>query len=339
MQEPATHGHSTREPAEPNRAMLDRLSAAIDRHCVGLSADTRIPGLSLVSVGEPIERHDQLYEPMICFVSDGAKRTAAGDLCGGADAGSMLLITVDLPVAVDLAKVPYRAAVMRLDGQTFADLLIELDETDPPTPSAAAAAGQASAQMTPELLDAVTRWVELLDTPEDIHALAPRIESEILYRLLRGSLGAILRQWSPADSATNRVREVARWICERYTEPLSIDAIAAVAHMSPASLHRHFKATTGMSPLKYQKHLRLQAARRRLVTGDATAAQVAEAVGYVSATQFNREYRATYGLPPGQDAARLRTRLTEQRTAPAPASVPVPVPDGRSGTHGTSTLG
>lgn len=168
--------------------------------------------------------------------------------------------------------------------------------------------------MTPELVDAVTRWVQLLDTPEDIRPLATRIESEILYRLLRSSLGPVLRQWSPTDSATTRVREVARWICAHYTEPLSIDAIAAAAHMSPASLHRHFKAATGMSPLRYQKHLRLQEARRRLVAGDATAAQIAHAVGYVSATQFNREYRSTYGLPPGQDAARLRTRLTLSRT-------------------------
>jgi len=163
--------------------------------------------------------------------------------------------------------------------------------------------------MTPELLDAVTRWVELLDSAEDIHILAPRIESEILYRLLRGPLGAVLRQWSLADSTTSRVRLVARWIHERYTEPLSIGEIAAAAQMSPASLHRHFKATTGMSPLKYQKQLRLQAARRRLAAGDDTAAQIAQAVGYVSATQFSREYRSTYGLPPGQDAARLRARL------------------------------
>ncbi|MER6961714.1 AraC family transcriptional regulator [Streptomyces sp. NPDC000618] len=159
-----------------------------------------------------------------------------------------------------------------------------MDDTTRAAPSAAE--GQVCAPMTPELVDAVTRWVQLLDAPEDIRPLAARIESEILYRLLRGPLGPVLRQWSPSDSATTRVREVARWICARYTEPLSIDAIAAAAHMSPASLHRHFKAATGMSPLKYQKSLRLQEARRRLVADDATAAQIAQAVGYVSATQF-----------------------------------------------------
>ncbi|MFB6783195.1 AraC family transcriptional regulator N-terminal domain-containing protein [Streptomyces sp. NPDC056352] len=293
--------------------MLDQLAAAIDRHCVGLGSDTKIPRLSLAAADEPIDPTGLLYEPMICFVADGAKRTTSGDRSQVAHAGEMLLTTIDLPVAVDLEKVPYRSAVMQLDGRALADLLIELDETGSATTSAAA--GQVSAPMTPELVNAVTRWVELLDTPEDIRPLAPRIESEVLYRLLRSSLGAILRQWSLADSTTSRVRQVARWICEHYTEPLSIDAIAAVAHMSPASLHRHFKAATGMSPLKYQKHLRLQAARRRLAAGDATAAQIAQAVGYMSATQFNREYRSTYGLPPGQDAARLRARLTHTRTS------------------------
>ncbi|AXG78316.1 AraC family transcriptional regulator [Streptomyces paludis] len=322
-QEPARAPLDQRAPQDQRahraqRDQLDRLGAAVDRHRLGLSTDTAIPRLTVISVEEPIEPDDQLYEPMICFISDGAKRTTSGDLRSAAGTGEMLLNTIDLPVAVELAKVPYRAAVMRLDGQTVTDLLIELDirpdGTGPAT--ASAVAGLTAAPMTPELLDAVTRWVELLDTPEDIPALAPRIESEILYRLLRSALGPSLRQWSPGDSATNRVRQVARWICERYTEPLSIDAIAAVAHMSPASLHRHFKATTGMSPLRYQKHLRLQAARRRLLAGDATAAQVAQAVGYVSATQFNREYRSAYGLPPGQDAARLRARLTDTPTGP-----------------------
>ena len=293
--------------------MLDRLTAAIDRHCVGLGSDTAVPRLFLVSVQAPIEPTDLLYEPMICFVASGTKRTTAGELGQVAGPVEMLLTTIDLPVTIELEQVPYRSAVMRIDGQTLTELLVELDDIGQSAPLPAG--GQVCAPMTPELVDAVTRWVQLLDTPEDIRPLAARIESEILYRLLRGPLGPVLRQWAPADSATTRVREVARWICAHYTEPLSIDAIAASAHMSPASLHRHFKAATGMSPLKYQKHLRMQEARRRLAAGDATAAQVAQAVGYVSATQFNREYRSTYGLPPGQDAALLRTRLTLNRTA------------------------
>ncbi|MFD8379489.1 AraC family transcriptional regulator N-terminal domain-containing protein [Streptomyces sp. NPDC059679] len=299
--------------------MLDELAAAIDRHSRGMGSETAVPRLLLVALDEPMDPIDVQYEPMICFIADGAKRSVVGDRSQVVPSGEMLLNTLDLPVTAVFEKVPYRSAIMRLDGAVLAELLLELDGAGPGVagpgaagPGAASPAtvgGQITAPMAPELVDAVTRWVRLLETPDDIRPLAARIESEILYRLLRSPLGPVLRQWSVADSAASRVRATAAWIFAHYTEPLSIDEIAAVAHMSPATLHRHFKAATGMSPLKFQKHLRLREARRRLVAGNTTAAQAAEAVGYVSATQFNREYRSVYGLPPGQDAARLRASV------------------------------
>lgn len=287
--------------------MVDRLARAVERHCVGLWSETAVPRLSLVALDEFIEPTELMYEPMVCFIAEGAKRTAVGERCWVTPRGEMALITLDMPVTAAFEKVPYRAAVMRLDSRALAAVQMNLEETGPPSPPAVSAAVTAS--MPPELVDAVTRWVQLLDTPADIRPLASGIESEILYRLLRSPLGPVLSHWSMADSAASRIRTAARWICDHYTEPLSIDEIAAVARMSPATLHRHFKAATGMSPLKFHKRLRLQEARRRLFTGDTTAAQAAQAVGYVSATQFNREYRSAYGLPPGQDAARLRARL------------------------------
>ncbi|MEU5640406.1 AraC family transcriptional regulator [Streptomyces milbemycinicus] len=289
--------------------MLDELAAAIDRHGRGLGSETAVPRLLLVALDEPMDPVDVRYEPMICFIADGAKRTVVGDRSQVVPPGEMLLNTLDLPVTAVFEKVPYRSAVMRLDGAVLAELLLELDGAGPGSPSSETVGGQVTAPMTPELVEAVTRWVRLLETPDDIRPLAARIESEILYRLLRSPLGPVLRQWSLTDSAASRVRAAAAWIFGHYTEPLSIDEIAAVAHMSPATLHRHFKAATGMSPLKFQKHLRLQEARRRLIAGNTTAAQAAEAVGYISATQFNREYRRAYGLPPGQDAARLRAAV------------------------------
>ncbi|MCD7440904.1 AraC family transcriptional regulator [Streptomyces lincolnensis] len=294
--------------------MVDRLARAVERHCEGLWSETAVPRLSLVSLDEFIEPTELMYEPMICFIARGSKRTAVGERSWFTPRGEMALITLDMPVTAAFEEVPYRAAVMRLDSRALAAVQLELEETGPPSPPAVSAA--VTAAMAPELVDAVARWVELLDTPADIRPLASRIESEILYRLLRGPLGPVLSHWSVADSAASRIRSTARWICEHYTEPLGIDQIAEVARMSPATLHRHFKAATGMSPLKFQKRLRLQEARRRLFTGGTTAAQVAQAVGYVSATQFNREYRGAYGLPPGQDAARLRTRLTEAGEMP-----------------------
>lgn len=287
--------------------MLDQLAATIARHSDGWWSDTAVPRLTLVALDELINPCDLLYEPMICFIADGAKRTIAGDRSWLTGRGEMFLNSLILPVIATFERVPYRSVVLRLDGGALADLLLELDGTDPrmlPDPG-----GQIAAPMTPELIDAVTRWVGLLDTPGDIRPLAGRIEDEILYRLLGSPLGPILRQFALADSGAARVRAAAAWICEHYTEPLSIDMIAAVAHMSTATLHRQFKAATGMSPLRFQKQLRLQEARRQLVAGNTTAALIAEAVGYVSATQFNREYRRAYGLPPAQDAARLRSQL------------------------------
>ncbi|WP_329444822.1 AraC family transcriptional regulator [Streptomyces canus] len=291
--------------------MLDRLAHAIERHCPGLWSQTAVPRLSLVSLDELVDPIEVTYEPMICFIADGAKRTVVGERSWITPRGQMALFTLDLPVTAAFEKVPYRTAVMRIDSEVLASVQLELAESEPQPPAAVAAA--VTAPMSPELVDAVTRWVQLLDRPEDIGPLASRIETEILYRLLRSPLAPVLRHWSLADSTAARIRTTARWIRDHCTEPLGIDEISEVARMSPATLHRHFKAATGMSPLRFQKYLRLQEARRLLFTRDMTAAQVAQEVGYVSATQFNREYRRAYGLPPGQDAAQLRTRLAETR--------------------------
>lgn len=294
--------------------MLDRLADAIERHCPGLWSQTAVPRLSLVSLDELVDPIEVTYEPMICFIADGAKRTVVGERSWITPRGQMALFTLDLPVTAAFEKVPYRTAVMRIDSEVLASVQLELAESEPQPPAAVAAA--VTAPMSPELVDAVTRWVQLLDRPEDIGPLASRIETEILYRLLRSPLAPVLRHWSLADSTAARIRTTARWIRDHCTEPLGIDEISEVARMSPATLHRHFKAATGMSPLRFQKYLRLQEARRLLFTRDMTAAQVAQEVGYVSATQFNREYRRAYGLPPGQDAAQLRTRLVEAREVP-----------------------
>ncbi|NUK10849.1 AraC family transcriptional regulator [Streptomyces lunaelactis] len=292
--------------------MVDWLAAAIARHSDGRWSDTAVPRLTVVALDEPVAPADLLYEPMVCFIAGGAKRTVAGDRSWVAGRGEMFLNSLALPVTCVFEQVPYRSAVLRLDSRVLADLLLELDGSSPrPQPHPA---GQGIARMTPELLDAVTRWVRLLDAPEDIRPLAARTESEILYRLLGSPLGPHLRQFALADSGTARVREAAGWISAHYTEPLTVEEIAAVAHMSTATLHRHFKAATGMSPLRFQRHLRLQEARRRLVAGGTTAALVAEAVGYASPTQFSREYRRAYGLPPARDAAHLRGRMESAAT-------------------------
>ena len=265
-----------------------------------------MPRQNIVTVDDRLAGLDMRYEPMICFVVQGAKLAMAGEHQWLTTRGEMFLCTVDMPVTASFEQVPYRSVTLRLDGGPLADLLLELDDA----PAGGGVPDRVgTVPMTPELADAVTRWVRLLDTPADIAALAPRVESEILYRVLGTALGPPLRQLVLSGSPLSRIRRAAAWIGAHYTERITVGDVAAVAHMSPATLHRHFRAATGMSPLRFQKHLRLQEARRLLVAGDTTAAAVADAVGYVSATQFNREYRSAYGLPPAQDAARVRESL------------------------------
>ena len=287
--------------------MLDELAGTVARHCAGLWSETAVPRLSVVAVDGPSEPRDLLYVPMICFVAGGAKRTVAGDHVHLVEPGQMFLSSLEVPVTATFERVPYRAAVLHLDPRVLADLIIEVGDPAPGEPDPG---GLIGAPMTPELADAVTRWARLLDTPADIPALAGRIESEILYRLLAGPFGPVLRQFALAESHLTQIRAAAAYIRARFAEPLSTAAIAGAAMMSVATLHRHFRTATGMSPLQFQKRLRLQEARRLLLAGDTTAAGAAGAVGYGSATQFNREYRRAYGRPPATDAARLRQRLS-----------------------------
>ncbi|NMO53748.1 AraC family transcriptional regulator [Actinoplanes sp. TBRC 11911] len=287
--------------------MLDELSAAVARHSAALWTHTAVPRLSLVSVEETASA-ELLHEPMICFAVEGAKRTTAGDRTWLIRRGDLFLNSLEVPVTASAHQAPFRCVVLRLDATVLAGLLLELDTTELralPSPD-----GQVAAPITPELADAVTRWVRLLDTPADIGPLASGIETEILYRLLNGPVAPVLRQFAIADSSLSRIRAAARWIRENYDQPLSIETIAATAHMSVATLHRQFKAATGMSPIRFQKQLRLQEARRLLLARAGSAAQVATVVGYASPSQFNREYRRAFGLPPAQDASRLRQRVT-----------------------------
>jgi transcriptional regulator GlxA family with amidase domain len=160
--------------------------------------------------------------------------------------------------------------------------------------------------VTPDLLDAWLRLLRLLDAPADVPVLAPLFEREILYRLLQGPQGAVLRQIALADSRLSQIRRAIAWIRDNFDRPMRVEALAEISGMSAASFHRHFKSATAMSPLQYQKTLRLQQARRLLIANQ-DASQAGFAVGYESASQFSREYARLFGSPPMRDAVRLRT--------------------------------
>jgi AraC-like DNA-binding protein len=217
-----------------------------------------------------------------------------------------MLLSADLPVTGQVIeatpRAPYLAVSLLLDPAAIADLVIG---TAPP-PSMTSAAGLGIGRLTADLQDPLLRLLRLLDAPGDIRVLAPLAERELLYRLLQGPHGALLRQLAIPDSRLSQVRRAIEWIRADVARTLRVETLAAHVGMSAASFHRHFKAVTGLSPLQYQKQIRLQEARRRLLAepGDVTA--VALGVGYESTSQFTREYGRLFGLPPAKDAARLR---------------------------------
>ncbi|MFD7793125.1 AraC family transcriptional regulator N-terminal domain-containing protein [Streptomyces sp. NPDC059759] len=178
--------------------------------------------------------------------------------------------------------------------------------TSRPPSSRTAPPGLAVSDASPDLLDAVVRLVRLLDRPADLPILAPMIEREILWRLVTGEQGALVRQIGLADSRLRHISRAVRWIRDHHAQTLRVEDLARLAGMSASPFHRHFRAVTAMTPIQFQKRIRLQEARLRLMSSTDDVAGVGFAVGYDSASQFSREYRRQFGSPPGQDAARLR---------------------------------
>ncbi len=284
--------------------MIEEMRALVARH-VDTSTPDRLR-LVLRQSTAPTPPIHGVYEPMLCFILQGAKRVILGERVIEYRAGQFLVASVGLPVIGEVVEAspeaPYRAVALALDPATIAALLLDL----PAAEDGSAETGFSLSPMTEHLMDPLLRMTRLFDTPDDMAVMAPMLEREILYRVLQGPQGGILRQIARSDSRLSRVRCAIDWIRQNYTEPLQVDHLADLANMSCSSFHRHFKAVTAMSPLAYQKQIRLQEARRRLIAAPDSAARVAYAIGYESPSQFSREYARLFGLPPGRDAARLR---------------------------------
>ncbi|HTU09815.1 MAG TPA: AraC family transcriptional regulator [Allosphingosinicella sp.] len=295
---------------------LSRLRALAARHAGRTSYQTPVPRLSLYTGTCPTPPVSGLFEPKVCLVLQGAKQIMIGEQVLRYDPATFFIASLELPVTGCVVEAtperPYIGVTLDLDRTVLAALI-----SDVPGRAEAETQAFAVSAVTPELLDPWLRLLGLLETPADIAVLAPLVEREILYRLLRGPQGALLRQAAREDSRLAQVRQAIAWIRDHYDRPLKVEALCEIAGMSAASFHRHFRAATAMSPLQYQKSLRLQQARRLLV-GSTEAARAAYAVGYESASQFSREYTRMFGLPPARDAARLReTGLVEVVVAAA----------------------
>ena len=275
--------------------------------------DCALPGVTLIRSSTPTMPMPVVYEPSICILAQGRKQVLAGEQMLEYDCAHYLIAAVDVPVigAVTEASAarPYLCVYYRFNRPELAKLALRGD---------ASAAGQSGARhatrglavhaVTPQLVGAFTRLVELLDTPADIAALAPLIEQEIIYRLSTGPAGAEMRHIAVGDRSLNQVTRAIGWIKDHFREPITIGLLAEQAGMSPSSLHAHFKSITQLSPIQYRARLRLQEARRLMVAEGMDAAQAAFKVGYDSASQFSREYGRLYGEAPATDAHRLRGR-------------------------------
>nr|WP_315231916.1 AraC family transcriptional regulator [uncultured Albidiferax sp.] len=290
----------------PTPDSLKELCALIAQHCHGRRTATAIPRVGLVRSDTPTLPMGVVYQPMLYIVAQGAKQALLGDNIVEYAAGQYLVVSVDLPITGSVIQAspeaPYLALSLELDPAVLADMLLSLPGTaqDAPLP------GLAVSPVTPDLLDAAVRLLRLLGRPADIPMLAPLAEREILYRLLTGAQAPMLRQIALAHSRLAQVGRAIGWIRDHFAEPLRIAAVAQRANMSASTFHRHFKAVTAMSPLQYQKQIRLQEARRLLLAGQADAASIGFTVGYESPSQFSREYARMYGQPPLRDAVRLR---------------------------------
>ena len=274
----------------------------------GETKTTAVSGLSIFRWDQPTEPVSGLYEPSVCMVMQGAKRVTLGEDTYVYDAEHYLITSIHLPATYQVLKAspakPFLGLSLALDLQEVSQLMA--NSPLPPPRSQQSGRGMGTGNVTPELLDAVHRLVALLETEPDIPILAPLIQREILYRLLTGELGPRLRQIAVAGSQSRQIGRAIQWLKGNFTEPLHIERLASQAGMSVSTFHHHFRSMTALSPLQYQKQLRLQEARRLMLAERLDAASAGFQVGYESPSQFSREYSRLFGAPPLRDIARLR---------------------------------
>ena len=263
---------------------------------------TAIPCLALYRSTAPTQCGHAHYEPSLCLFVQGRKRINLGDVTYLCDESKFVLTTVDVPVVSQVVAateiMPLLTMTVRLEMSLVREILIqgEFAPTGTSRPR-----GIVMGKTTPELLSACSRLVDLLDRPADIPFLSKLIEREIVYRLLQTPQGAHLRAIATVGDQSHHTARAVAWLRANFAKPLRVDELASIANMGTSTLHHHFRALTAMSPLQYQKQLRLVAARERMLIEGIDAASAAFEVGYESPSQFSREYRRFFGQPPMRD--------------------------------------
>jgi AraC-like DNA-binding protein len=298
--------------AQPDLAELARLIAAYAPH--DGSFELRIPGVHASRFSRVnTDCVHALRVPSLCIVAQGAKTTIVGNEVYKYDSSRMIVFSVALPVASQITKAshsqPYLALKLDLDPGKIAELVLKVFPHGLPP-----AQERSAVYITPmdaSVVNAATRLMDCLAQAGDAELIAPLAIDEILIRLLRSPIGVRIAQMGFAESSVNRVAKAISWLRSNFSQPMKVEDLAELVHMSVSSFHEHFKSVTSMSPLHYQKVLRLQEARRLMLSTVMDAGTASQHVGYLSPSQFSREYSRFFGSAPTKDVARLRqeTRL------------------------------
>jgi len=266
--------------------------------------ETGIPRVAMVQGEIPEHLLAAVYEPMVNLILTGSKTMTVGNRTFHYDPATYFVMSVDLPavgaVHPSTAGEPYLAVSLTLDPAIVAALIRDLPVQ---VCSTLFGSGFSVAPVSAELLDAWIRMLRLMRRPDEIAILAPAYEREILFRVLQGPLGWMLRDIASPDTALSRIGVAINWIRCNFTQPIKVEALAEMAAFSVSAFHRHFKAVTALSPVQYQKRIRLYHARSQLISGQGSATSIAFSVGYESPNQFSREYARLFGLPPSRDLA------------------------------------
>ena len=291
-----------------NQSNRDELSERLASRAPNEGANTQADGLNFYRHANPTQPVHGVYSPSICIIAQGAKEVLLGEERFRYDPANFLLCSLDVPVVAQVVeatpKKPYLGMKMDLDPTLIASVSVETGIA--PGRGDASVKSIAVNKLEGDLLDAVVRLIRLLDSSSDYRVVSPLVTREIVYRLLISDQGPRLRQMAAFGGHTNRITKAVQTLRSRFTEALSIEDLASELGMSASSFHQHFKTATSMSPLQFQKLLRLQEARRLLISEDLDASTAAVRVGYDDASQFTREYKRLFGDPPMRDVARFK---------------------------------
>ncbi len=302
--------HQVQQAHASRKELIERLMRAIGNDGV----IEPMEGLVFLRVSTPTELGHGVSFPCFCVIPQSSKEVLLGDKSYRYDPAHYMIATAALPIAGRITKAsqeePYLSLILKLDPALVGSVIVDTDHVAPRNPSTLTAIDVSP--LDAGLLDAVVRLIRLLDSPNDARFLAPLLQREIIYRLLKGEQRGRLGQITALGGATQRIAEAIERLRNKFDQPLCIENMARDLGMSLSSFHYHFRAITAMSPLQFQKHLRLQEARRLMLSEGLDAASAGSRVGYGNASQFTREYKRLFGTPPMHDVEQLREGVMGQ---------------------------